>query len=955
MIRTLFVSCLLLSSLASAGEVFLWFRNTTGDWEKTVLPTIPGYVIGFDALGRPELVPMSGGGGGGGTGDVVGPSSSISSHIAVFNGASGKLLMGGGYDLASLPKLAASNNFSGRVQSINALQPTFKINDNTVGGKIFGLVAGGSGGIISFDEAGVFGIGSTDRAGIESNAGGAGEDYRFWIDGPTGRVGINNTAPTTQLDVTGTVKATAFIGDGSGLTGLAAGGVTGPVASVVGDIAAWNDTTGDSLLQTGVAYTDLALKSAANVFTGSGRQTHQTSNLPGFVADMTGGKAAAMVAGGGGGVFTFDESGIFGISSAPKSTVTGSPGSGGTYRLWIDGTSGAVGIGNTSPTEELDVTGTVKATAFVGDGSGLTGIAGSGDVDGPGSSVTARIATFNGTTGKIIQDGGSTIANVLDRANHTGTQAAATVTGLATVATSGSASDLTGNLAVARLNSGTGASSTTYWRGDGTWSTPSGGGVTGPGTTVVGDIAAWNDTTGTSLQQVGVAYTDLALKSASNTFTGAGRQIAQNNNLPGFIADMTGGNRAIAMVAGTGAGVLTFDEAGDFGISSATKSTVTTGPGSGGTYRLWIEGSTGDVGIGNTAPTTRLDVTGTVKATAFVGDGSGLTGVAGSGAVNSDTIWDAKGDLAGGTGANAAARLPVGTNGQVLTADSAEATGMKWATPSVGGGSVATDAIYDAKGDLPIGTGSNTSARLAVGADGEVLTAASGESTGTKWSPVKDTQDYDKWHIGTYNFTSSTTLNGTNFSGPTTAGTATLDSDGSATRLKNISYASTATINSDAGFASNVPIGHVQQDWDVRWTGGIDTLTDVRFVGGLGEGMSAVTATDLPTTAAAAWFRYATSAGDTNWKCMSDDDAAGNATVTDSGVTVTTGQVRFRITKTATAVTFYINGTQVAQHTATAAIPDKDNGTIFIHRSRTLANAAATCYFSQAEIRHRVP
>ena len=46
------------------------------------------------------------------------------------------------------------------------------------------------------------------------------------------------------------------------------------------------------------------------------------------------------------------------------------------------------------------------------------------------------------------------------------------------------------------------------------------------------------------------------------------------------------------------------------------------------------------------------------------------------------TILDAKGDIIAATAADTASRLAVGANNTVLTADSTEATGLKWATPT---------------------------------------------------------------------------------------------------------------------------------------------------------------------------------------------------------------------------------------------------------------------------------
>jgi hypothetical protein len=73
------------------------------------------------------------------------------------------------------------------------------------------------------------------------------------------------------------------------------------------------------------------------------------------------------------------------------------------------------------------------------------------------------------------------------------------------------------------------------------------------------------------------------------------------------------------------------------------------------------------------------DITGVTAGTGISGGGtSGDVTVTNSMA----TAIDAKGDLIAGTADDTFSRLAVGANDTVLTADSTEATGLKWATPS---------------------------------------------------------------------------------------------------------------------------------------------------------------------------------------------------------------------------------------------------------------------------------
>jgi hypothetical protein len=77
-------------------------------------------------------------------------------------------------------------------------------------------------------------------------------------------------------------------------------------------------------------------------------------------------------------------------------------------------------------------------------------------------------------------------------------------------------------------------------------------------------------------------------------------------------------------------------------------------------------------------------------------------------AVDPLLILDAKGDLITATAADTPARLAVGANGTVLTADSAQGTGLRWATPSSG----AVVQVVSASASTAVATSSNVYADI---------------------------------------------------------------------------------------------------------------------------------------------------------------------------------------------------------------------------------------------------
>jgi len=91
----------------------------------------------------------------------------------------------------------------------------------------------------------------------------------------------------------------------------------------------------------------------------------------------------------------------------------------------------------------------------------------------------------------------------------------------------------------------------------------------------------------------------------------------------------------------------------------------------------------------------------------------------------------AKGDILAATAANTPTALAVGTDGQVLTACTACTTGLVWS--SAAASSSIPCACITGKGALVSGTAASTPTALPVGTDGQVLVADSACTSGLMW------------------------------------------------------------------------------------------------------------------------------------------------------------------------------------------------------------------------------